>query len=367
MAISKLKTLPEQAGQLLIMGFEGTELTAQLRSTLSAIQPGGVILFARNIVEPRQTWELLRECQKCVRTPLFMCVDMEGGTVDRLKDIIAPAPSAADVFAIGDKKAFRLHGQIIGQEVCALGFNVDFAPVSDLALPPSRAILTSRTVSADPNETVTYVREFLRGLRDKKVLGCGKHFPGLGEAKLDTHKKLPEIKKGMKALWNEDLVPYRELHRNFPFIMVAHAAYPGAIKEELPASLSKKWLTDILRKKIGYKGIILSDDLEMGGVLAAASIGDAAVETLRAGSDMYLVCRKDDYVWDSFEAVLGAGQRDKRFGRRVADSAARVLAMKKKYGVGTHRVNAPNDKVVNKLRAALWEFAEDVRLASAAM
>ena len=367
MAMSQLKTLPEQAGQLLIMGFDGTELTAKLRSTLSAIQPGGIILFARNIVEPHQTWELLRDCQKCVRTPLFMCVDMEGGTVDRLKDIIAPAPAAADVFATRSKKAFRLHGRVIGEEVCALGFNVDFAPVSDLAFAPSRAILTSRTVSDDPKVTVTYVREFLHGLRDKRVLGCGKHFPGLGEAKLDTHKKLPEIKKSMKALWNEDLVPYRELHRDFPFVMIAHAAYPDAVKEKLPASLSKKWLTDILRKKIGYKGIILSDDLEMGGVLAAASIGDAAVGTIRAGSDMYLVCRKDDYVWDSFEAVLGAAQRDRRFATRVAESAARVVTIKKKYGVGSRRVSAPNDKVVKKLRASLWEFAEDIRLTTASM
>lgn len=365
MALPKLATLPEQAGQLLIMGFDGTELTAKLRSTLSAIQPGGIILFARNIVEPRQTWELLRECQKCVRTPLFLCIDMEGGTVDRLKDIIAPAPSAADVFAIGNKKAYRLHGRVIGEEVCALGFNVDFAPVSDLGFEASRAILTSRTVSPDPKQTVAYVREFLRGLRDSKVLGCGKHFPGLGEATLDTHHKLAAIKKPMKALWNEDLVPYRELHRDFPFVMVAHAAYPDATKENLPASLSRKWLSDNLRKKIGYKGIILSDDLEMGGVLAAASIGDAAVGTLRAGSDMYLVCRKDHYVWETFEAVLHTAERDKRFAKKVADSAKRVLATKKKHGLDKRRVSPPTQKVINKLRASLWEFAEDLRLAKA--
>jgi beta-N-acetylhexosaminidase len=367
MAISKLSTLPEQAGQLLIMGFDGTELTAKLRSTISAIQPGGIILFARNIVEPRQTWNLLRDCQKCVRTPLFLCVDMEGGTVDRLKNIIAPAPPAAEVFATASKKAFRLHGRIIGEEVRAMGFNVDFAPVSDLALPPSRSILTSRTVSPDPNETVTYVREFLRGLRDYKVLGCGKHFPGLGEAKLDTHHKLAAIKKPMKALWNEDLVPYRELHRDFPFVMVAHAAYPEATREKLPASLSKKWLTDILRKKIGYKGIILSDDLEMGGVLSSARIGDAAVTTIAAGSDMYLVCHEHDNVWASFEAVLHKAERDKRFARRISESSKRVLALKKKHGLDKRRATAPTDKIINKLRRDLWQFSEEIRLVTAAM
>jgi beta-N-acetylhexosaminidase len=367
MAISKLNSLPEQAGQLLIMGFDGTELTDTLRATLSAIQPGGVILFARNIVDPRQTWTLLRDCQKCVRTPLFCCVDMEGGTVDRLKEVIAPAPSAEEVFASGNKKAFRLHGRVIAEEVRVLGFNVDFAPVSDLALPASRAVLTSRTVSADPKETVTYVREFLRGLRDKKILGCGKHFPGLGEARLDTHHKLAAIKKPFAALWKEDLVPYRELHRDMPFVMVAHAAYPTATKEKLPASLSKKWLTDILRKKIGYKGIILSDDLEMGGVLAAAKIGDAAVATIAAGSDMYLVCHKDDNVWASFEAVLHAAERDKRFAAKIADSSKRVLATKRKFGITKRRVSAPSEKTINKLRCDLWEFAEEVRLVKAGM
>jgi beta-N-acetylhexosaminidase len=367
MAISKLNFLPGQVGQLLIMGFDGTELTAKLRSTLSAIQPGGVILFARNIVDPRQTWELLRDCQKCVHSPLFCCVDLEGGTVDRLKNVIAPAPAPAEVFASGSKKAFRLHGRVIAEEVRALGFNVDFAPVSDLALAASRTILTSRTVSPDPRETVTYVREFLRGLRDKKILGCGKHFPGLGEARLDTHHKLAAIKKPFKALWNEDLVPYRELHRDMPFVMVAHAAYPAATKEKLPASLSKKWLTDILRKKIGYKGIILSDDLEMGGVLSAASIGDAAVQTIAAGSDMYLVCHEHDNVWASFEAVLHAAERNKRFADKIADASKRVLATKKKFGITKRRVPAPTEKVVNKLRCDLWEFAEDIRLVKAAM
>jgi beta-N-acetylhexosaminidase len=367
MAISKLNSLPEQVGQLLIMGFDGTELTDALHATLSAIQPGGVILFARNIVDPRQTWTLLRDCQKCVRTPLFCCVDMEGGTVDRLKEVIAPAPSAEEVFASGNKKLFRLHGRVIAEEVRALGFNVDFAPVSDLALPASRAILTSRTVSPDPKQTVTYVREFLRGLRDKKVLGCGKHFPGLGEARLDTHHKLAAIKKPFAQLWDADLVPYRELHRDMPFVMVAHAAYPAATKEKLPASLSKKWLTDILRKKIGYKGIILSDDLEMGGVLSAASIGDAAVRTLAAGSDMYLVCHKDDNVWASFEAVLNAAERNRRLASKIADSAKRVLAAKKKAGITNRRVPAPTEKAINKLRCALWQFAEEVRLTVASM
>ena len=176
-------------------------------------------------------------------------------------------------------------------------------------------MLASRTVSCDPNETISYAREFLRGLRDCHVLGCGKHFPGLGEADLDSHDKLPAITKPWKRLWEEDLLPYRTLRRELPFVMVAHAAYPEVTGDRTPASLSRKWMCDILRKKIGYRGLIITDDLDMGGVLAAASIEEAAVETLRAGADMFLVCQREESAWRAFEAVYKKAESDRKFAR----------------------------------------------------
>ena len=130
---------------------------------------------------------LLRDSQATTRIPMFLCVDLEGGTVDRLKKVIAPAPSVKDVFATGNRKLFRMHGNVLGLEARALGFNTDFAPVFDLGFEASRSVLTSRTASPDPKATILYAREFLRGLKEAKVLGCGKHFPGLGEANLDSH------------------------------------------------------------------------------------------------------------------------------------------------------------------------------------
>src|SRR5277367_1132690 len=199
-------------GQLLIVGFDGTEMSPRLASLLRKIQPAGVILFARNIVGAEQTRTLLRECQKCVTTPLFTCVDLEGGTVDRFRDVIGSAPSPAEVFATGNRALFRKHGRVIGENCRALGFNVDFAPVLDLAFEASRSVMSSRSTSANPRETVAYAREFLAGLRASHVLGCGKHFPGLGEGTLDSHHELPVIEKPMKKLWAEDLLPYRVLH-----------------------------------------------------------------------------------------------------------------------------------------------------------
>src|SRR6266849_3273187 len=273
-------------GQLLIVGFDGTKMTPRLTSLLTRLQPAGVILFAPNIKTAEQTCRLLRDCQKYVSTPLFTSVDLEGGRVYRLRYVLGPAPSAADVFATGDRKLFRKHGQVIGENCRALGFNVDFAPVLDLAFEASRSVMSSRTVSANPRETVAYAREFLAGLRAAGVFGCGKHFPGLGEGRLDSHRELPVIKKPLKKLWSEDLLPYRTLQAQLPMVMISHAAYPQVTHDRTPASLSKVWITDVLRKRIGFRNLIVSDDLEMGGVLSAAPVGRAAVESIRAGGDL---------------------------------------------------------------------------------
>ena len=142
----------------------------------------------------------------------------------------------------------------------------------DLAFEASRNVMSSRAVSANPRETVAMRANFSPGFGSAKVLGCGKHFPGLGEGKLDSHHDLPVIEKSLKKLWAEDLVPYRTLRRQLPMVMISHAAYPQVTREKTPASLSKVWITDILRKRIGYRNLIVSDDLEMGGVLAAAPV-----------------------------------------------------------------------------------------------
>src|ERR1700676_1116209 len=173
-------------------------MTPRLSGMLQRLQPAGVILFARNIKSIEQTWRLLRDCQRCVSTPLFTCVDLEGGRVDRFRDILGPISSPADVFATGDRKLFRKHGQVLGENCRALGFNVDFAPVLDLAFEASRSVMSSRTVSRNPRETVAYAREFLAGLRGARVLGCGKHFPGLGEGTLDSHHDLPVLDNPLK-------------------------------------------------------------------------------------------------------------------------------------------------------------------------
>jgi beta-N-acetylhexosaminidase len=359
-----LSDLRSQVGQLIICGFDGTDFTPELCNRLSLMQPGGIILFKRNLATPQQTHALLRESQRAVQTPMFLCVDMEGGLVDRLRDLIAPVVPVSEVASTGEKRLYREHGRLLGEEVRALGFNVDFAPVVDLGLVDSSPVLSSRTVSASAAETIIYAKQLLQGLKDASVLGSGKHFPGLGGSNLDSHVHLPKVQRSWKQLWNEDLLPYRRLKAQMAFVMIAHCAYPAVTKDNTPASISKKWLTGILRNKIGYRGMILSDDLDMGGVLAAASIEEAATACIRAGADSFLVCQKEESVDRAYEAVLHEAERDRRFRTLVQTAAKRIIAYKKRSPELKRKMApVPTDAIIDTLRRKNWTFTEEVRLA----
>jgi beta-N-acetylhexosaminidase len=243
-----------------------------------------------------------------------------------------------------------------------LGFNTDLAPVVDLALEASRAVMGSRAVSADPRQAVVYAREFLAGLRAAGVLGAAKHFPGLGEANLDTHAALPRVGKSWKKLWAEDLYPYRVMKRELSMVLVGHASYSAVTRDATPASLSKKWINGILRKRIGYRGLVISDDLEMGGVLAAGPIEHAAVEHIRAGGDLCLICHREEFVTRAYEGLIKEAERDSRFARRVEESAARVVAVIKRMREAKRKTPVPTAAKLQHLSRELWELNEQVRL-----
>jgi beta-N-acetylhexosaminidase len=354
--------LRAQAGQLLIVGFDGTEMSPQLDLLLTKIQPAGVILFARNISSAEATRGLLRSCQSRAVSPLFTCVDMEGGRVDRFRSVLGPAPSAADVFATGDRKLFRKHGRVIGHCCRALGFNTDLAPVVDLAFESSRKVMSSRAVSADPKKVVLYAREFLAGLHSAGVLGAAKHFPGLGEANLDTHHELPSVNKPWKKLWEQDIYPYRTMRRELAMVLVSHVNYSSVTRDITPASLSKKWISEVLRKKIGYRGLVLSDDLEMGGVLAAGPIEHVAIQHIRAGGDLCLICHQENLITRAYEALIKEAEKDPKFAERVAESSGRVLRFKQKSKETQRRIPAQKPLKPEKLSRILWEFGEQVRM-----
>ena len=352
----------EQLGQLLVIGFDGTELSPQLADLLSRVQPGGVIVFARNIVNAQQTHKLLKDCRALVRQPLFACVDLEGGRVDRFRGVFGAAPSAADVFASGRRDLFRQHGAIIGKCCRALGFNIDLAPVLDLAFAASRGVMSSRAFSIRPKDVIVYAREFLAGLGSAGVIGAGKHFPGLGEGNLDSHHDLPVITKSFVKLWKEDLAPYRTMKRELPIVLVNHANYPSVTRDQVPASLSKKWIADVLHRRIGFRGLVASDDMEMGALLKARPIDEAAVEFVRAGGDLCLICHEQPNVESVFENMVREYERDSRFRQRVRESASRIAAFKGKQARQMRVPPAPSAEKIERLSRQLWEFSERVRL-----
>lgn len=351
--------LREQIGQLMIVGVEGAELSLLERAWLKLIRPAGVIFFRRNIEEASQVASLLRETTEIAGAPLFRCVDLEGGLVDRLRDLIAPMPSAAAVFATGKITHFTRHGRLIAREVKALGFNSTFAPVLDLALPASSAVMRTRAVSANPANVIAYAEAFLNGLSAENILGCGKHFPGLSGGTLDSHQATPLIERTWEQLWTEDLAPFRALAPRLPLIMVAHAAYPET-SDPNSASISRHWITTILKKRIGFRGLVISDDMEMGGILTQTSIEEAAVQAVLAGTDIIEICRDPSLILRTYEALLAVAEQSPAFRKCVACSSRRVTESKHRL-LDAKMPRPPTPAQIVKLREAVKKFAGEIQ------
>lgn len=358
--------LRRAAGSLLVVGLSGTELTGLERAWLTLIRPGGVILFRRNISDVAQTRALLDEASLCT-APSARYVDVEGGTVNRLRNALAPIPSAQAVATAmrraGKPNFAREHGELIARSVKAFGFNTTLAPVVDLALPESAEVMGTRAPDAHPKFVVEYARGFLRGLAEQKVAGCGKHFPGLAGAASDTHFETPEIHRSWEQVWNDDLEPYRALRQEMPIVMMNHAAYPETPSKRVPASASPFWITTVLRKRIGYRGIILSDDLEMGGILKFMSVEEAAVAAIRAGSDLVEICHSAELILRSYEALIVEAERSVAFRKLLLTRASETARKQKKLYAG--KIGAAlNAKQLDVLRERIQQFSYRVTASS---
>ncbi|HEY1983875.1 MAG TPA: beta-N-acetylhexosaminidase [Terracidiphilus sp.] len=360
--------LRHAAGSLIVAGLSGTELTGLERAWLKLIRPAGVILFKRNILDPRQTRALLDAATTSCVPNHVRYVDVEGGTVNRLRDALAPMPSAQAVGAAmrhtRKPAVAQEFGELIARAVRAFGFNTTLAPVVDLALPESAEVMGTRSVSPNPADVIDFARAFLAGLAARKIVGCGKHFPGLGGASSDTHFVTPEINRTWPQIWSEDLVPYRELHAALPMVMTNHAAYPHTPGKNMPASASRFWITTVLRKRIGYRGIILSDDLEMGGILKFLRIDEAAVEAIRAGSDLLEICHSAELILGTYEALIAEAERSAAF-RNLLLARARECSRKRARLYGGGIAPPCTTRQFEALRAGVLKFRDTVAAASA--
>lgn len=349
-------SLRAQVGRLIIAGLEGPALTSVERAWLRLLQPSGIILFRRNIEEAKQTTFLLRDAMQLCGGVVLRAVDLEGGLVDRLRDVLAPMPSAAEVVATGRAADAKKHGQLIGRAARLLGFNTTLAPVLDLALPEALPVMRTRVVSPDPDLVAGYARLFLEGLRAERILGCGKHFPGLGGGTLDSHNATPRITRTWEQLWSEDIQPYRDLIKQLPIIMVAHASYPRVTRDDQPASVSQWWISSVLRQRMQYTGLILSDDLEMGGILSRMPIEEAAIEAIAVGTDLLEICRDPSLVLRAYEAVLREAEQSPAFRIKVRRAAVRVEAQKSKW-IDEQLPRPATATQLNKLRERIRTFS----------
>jgi beta-N-acetylhexosaminidase len=359
------KNLRRAAGSLLVVGLGGTELTGLERAWLRVIRPAGIILFKRNIADVDQTRALLNEATGLGALHSARCVDVEGGTVNRFRDALGPMPSAQAVAraerALPPRKRGTLaheHGDLIARAVKAFGCNTTLAPVVDLGLPASAEVLGTRPPAADPAEVVAFARGFLEALAAQGVAGCGKHFPGLGSADLDSHFVTPEIDRSVAQMWNDDLVPYRELHQLMPIIMTNHAAYTRTPSKIEPSSASQFWITNVLRKRIGYRGLVFTDDLEMGGILKFMEIEEAVVTATRAGSDLLEICHSIELILRAFEGLLAEAEKSAAFRRLLLERATDVERKCARLYTGIpRRLTA---KQFDELRGRVARFLEKV-------
>ncbi|MBP7148109.1 MAG: beta-N-acetylhexosaminidase [Acidobacteria bacterium] len=318
------------AAKLLVGGLPGPEITAETGRALGELVPAGLILFSRNIRSAAQVRELIAGARETCGDPLLVFLDQEGGRVNRLGPLHAAfsrLPHAREQAAWGEERLEDVWAGI-GAALAALGFDVDFAPVVDLDAGEGENAIGPRSFGLDPRQVAEQAGAVLRGLRRAGVAGCLKHFPGLGTASQDTHLAPATSPAKPRELWERDVLPYRELRELAPFVMTAHAHYPEVDgREPLPATFSRRLLGEWLRERVGYDGVVVSDDLEMGAVARLGSPGELACRTLEAGADLALFCAGLDgprRARDEIARRLARGSLDPSI---VAHSGRRLAAV----------------------------------------
>jgi beta-N-acetylhexosaminidase len=328
-------SLEQKIGQLFFIGLPGLELDAETQDLLREVPAGGVCLFSRNIRAAGQTRRLLDELRQVLPVEPIISLDQEGGLVDRLRRVAVPMPP---VNRLGTSGNARRLAEITAELVRILGFNTNFAPVVDL--PTAESLnsqngLQSRCFSATVSEVGALAGAYLETLQENGVFGCPKHFPGIGASMTDPHEDLPIVYLTRAELSGRDLLPYRDLLGRVFQIMIAHAAYPNLDLQErdrdgklVPSSLSFNIVTKLLRQEMGFQGLVVTDDLEMGAILKTYGIGEACKMALRAGVDMLLICADPEAVKTGYRAVTEAFQRGEVPGERLDESLQRIARFK---------------------------------------
>ena len=326
----------ELLAQVFILGYPGTRFSPTLQGMIEQRGLGGVKIFPRNVAGLEQLAATIDRMQEAARRqprqiPLFIATDQEGGWIRHIKHTSSVTPGNLALGAgrlPGD--AFQT-GRYIGSELAALGINMNFAPTVDVYSHPEATVIGPRAFSSDPVVTGLLAVAFFRGLQSAGIVATAKHFPGHGAADRDSHLVLPQVDADLAQLWQRELVPYRFLVREgVPAIMSGHLAFPAITGNQLPASQSPLLVRELLRDRLGFTGIVITDDLEMNGALqVAGSPARAALRALEAGNDMLLLSHSPEWQRRTWELARERMRTDDGFRRRVLEAAGRVLEAKR--------------------------------------
>jgi beta-N-acetylhexosaminidase len=346
--------LVDDVGQVLWVGFHGTAVPDRLRAQIAAAEVGVVVVFKRNLVfeivqgpVPQEVVdvgalvELHRQLHAAAPagTPMLVAVDQEGGVVQRVR---APATQWPPMLSLDghpapdDEGLARAVGLALGRELAALGFDIDFAPVLDVHTNEQNPIIGDRALGRDAEAVARRALALADGLAAGGVLACGKHFPGHGDTATDSHLELPRLEHAWDRLDSVELLPFRRAAAaGLPMIMTAHVVF-AALDESVPATLSPAVIDGLLRRRLGYGGVIVSDDLDMRAIASHFGIGDASVRAIAAGCDALLLCRDEGHQAEARNALIHAGERDSGVRARLGEAAARVRAMKAHHAAQRH-------------------------------
>ena len=284
-------------GQLLTMGLPGPNLNTTYRNFIKKIQPGGFILFGRNLHSPEQVRKLCDELYQLCETLPIITIDQEGGRVSRLKEIGEQPPGADQLRQANRLEFIQRHGKLTGQLLRLFGFNLNLAPVVDILLDSSvENSLLNRCYGSTADEVIQKAGVFLQAMQTEGVQGTIKHFPGYSLCSKDPHRSLPTVNRSLLEMENQELKPFKALAPHASTIMIGHAVYPQLSSDSLPSSLSAQIIQKLLREQMGYQGLIMTDDLEMGAISFDYGIAQTVRLAIEAGNDLLLFCHQRECV-----------------------------------------------------------------------
>jgi beta-N-acetylhexosaminidase len=323
--------IPALVGQLIVGGFAAGGLSATFARELAAKRRGGAILFKRNLPSVPEAADLCAAILEASPRdlPPFIGVDQEGGRVRRLFAPALELPPMRELASYGDLDLVMSAARAVGTELGAIGFNLNFAPVLDVNTEAENPAIGDRAFGSDTRTVMRFGVAYIRGLQHANVLACGKHFPGHGDTRADSHHELPVVSHPRARLDQIDLPPFRAaIGAGVAALLSAHVVYER-IEEGVPATLSRSICASLLRAELGFEGVLFSDDLEMKAITARWPIEEAAVEAVWAGCDAVLVCSDEEAQARVHEALTRAAEKDARFRDRCAEAAARVLRLRR--------------------------------------